>query len=133
MFESTAEKGILILLVDWTTLENIYFFVTFDMILSSAIPQTCWYPSTIQLLKLKQDWFAKKNTEMQSTLWSYLLTQCQKAILCSSFPFIAIDWNVASVPIMGICNGENGGEARNEISWSHQSHKYCHSCCSNVP
>lgn len=60
MFESTTEKGILILLVDWTTLENIYFFVTFDMILSSAIPQTCWYPSTIQLLKLKQDWFAKK-------------------------------------------------------------------------
>lgn len=96
------------------------------------IPRPVDNPQTLQLLKLKQDWL-EKNTEIQSTMPSYLLIQCQKAILCSSFSFIAVDWNVASVPIMGICNGENGGEAGNEISWSHQSHKYCQSYCSNVP
>lgn len=30
---------------------------------------------------------------------------------------------------MGIWNGQNGGEEKNEISESHQSHKCCHSYC----
>lgn len=91
------------------------------------IPKPVDMPQTAQLLQLKKDWLAK-NSEIQSSVGLYLLIKCQRAISCSSLPFIAIDWNVASVSIIGIWNGENG-EAKNEISWSHQSHKYCHSYC----